>query len=60
MSQRDRIDCFKCKYFYITWDQNSPRGCRYFGFKTSLIPSIAVLRSSGKKCGAFAVKSKNL
>lgn len=60
MSERKRIDCFKCRHFYITWDQNNPRGCRYFGFKTRLIPSIAVFRSSGKRCQAFLEKNKSV
>ncbi len=57
MSKTNRVDCFKCKYFYVTWDQSNPKGCKYFGFKTKLIPSIAVLRSSGKGCQAFVDKN---
>ena len=58
MTKKKYVDCFKCKHFYITWDQKNPRGCRFFGFKTKLIPSTAVLRSSGKVCEAFIQKSK--
>ncbi|SHK11443.1 uracil-DNA glycosylase [Paramaledivibacter caminithermalis] len=58
MYKEKRIDCFKCNYFYITWDKNNPRGCKYFGFKTRLMPSMAVFRSSGRKCRAFAEKNK--
>ncbi|SKC38416.1 uracil-DNA glycosylase [Maledivibacter halophilus] len=56
MTKENRINCFKCIHFYITWDPNNPRGCKYFGFKTKLVPSLAVLRSSGKKCRAFVKK----
>lgn len=50
------INCTKCIYYYITWDQNSPKGCKYFGFKTKLMPSQYVFKSSGKKCEAFKEK----
>lgn len=56
MTKENRINCFKCTHFYITWDPNNPRGCKYFGFKTKIVPSLAVLRSSGKKCRAFVKK----
>jgi len=52
----NRINCFKCKFFHISWDPVSPRGCKYFGFKSALMPSIVVLQSSGKECGAFTPK----
>ncbi|WP_246943794.1 uracil-DNA glycosylase [Bacillus pinisoli] len=54
MSQR--INCFQCKYFYTTWDQNFPRGCKAFNFKTSQMPSVAVQRSSGSPCMKFEKK----
>ena len=57
MSENTRVDCFKCKHFYVTWDQNNPRGCKYFGFKTKLMPSIAVSKSSGKSCQAYTPKN---
>lgn len=52
-----KIDCMKCKYFYITWDSNSPRGCKYFNFKSKQLPSTVVLQSSGEACLKFAPKS---
>lgn len=60
MSRKKRINCFKCIHFYITWDENNPRGCKYFGFKTRLLPSAAVFQSSGRRCQAFAEKDKNV
>ena len=56
MSDNKRVNCFKCKYFYITWDENNPKGCSYFGFKSRQLPSIVVRNSSGKPCEAFACK----
>lgn len=60
MSRKKRINCFKCIHFYITWDPNNPRGCKYFGFKTKLLPSLSVFQSSGRICQAFVKKYKNV
>ncbi|WP_294947210.1 uracil-DNA glycosylase [Sulfurivirga sp.] len=46
-------DCFQCRHFYVTWDATAPRGCRYFGFKTPLLPAQVVRSSSGQPCQAF-------
>jgi len=54
----NKINCFKCIYYYITWDKNNPKGCKYFGFKTKQMPSIIVKKSSGKDCKAFKEKIK--
>nr|WP_245246540.1 MULTISPECIES: uracil-DNA glycosylase [unclassified Paenibacillus] len=52
----ERINCFLCKHFYVTWDPSFPRGCRLYEFKTSELPSAVVKRSSGKPCMAFEKK----
>ncbi|MBT4607279.1 MAG: uracil-DNA glycosylase, partial [Gammaproteobacteria bacterium] len=35
-------NCFDCHHFFVTWDQNFPRGCRAYGIKTPQIPSLEV------------------
>lgn len=50
------IDCLKCKNYYITWEPKTPHGCRAFGFKSKLLPSLVVLKSSGNPCGLFESK----
>ncbi len=52
----ERIDCRKCKYFYITWDRNFPYGCKFFGFKSRNMPSVEVYKASGQKCLKFEKK----
>ncbi len=47
------VDCFRCVHFYVTWDENFPRGCKAYGFKSRNIPSVDVYRSSGMKCLRF-------
>lgn len=54
----EKISCFKCKHFYVTWDPVSPKGCRAYGFKTHEIPSQVVMRDSGHDCLSFEEKIK--
>lgn len=51
-----RINCFKCKYFYITWDKKNPKGCSYFNFKSKQLPSIVVRKTTNENCKAFKPK----
>lgn len=53
-----KIDCFKCQYFHVTWDQNNPRGCSAYGFKTKQLPSVLVKQSSGMDCLKFVLKKQ--
>ncbi|WP_321276358.1 hypothetical protein [Thiomicrorhabdus indica] len=59
MKKTDFIDCFACKHFYVTWDQNNPKGCRAFGFKTKKMPSMVVFENSGEKCLKFELKDEH-
>lgn len=56
MGEQKRVNCFQCKYFYVTWDPQFPKGCKAFGFKTRNLPSLEVFRSSGRKCLHFEKK----
>lgn len=55
-TENEKIDCMKCQYFYITWDQKFPRGCKLLNFKSKQMPSIEVLQSSGSACLKFGPK----
>ncbi|WP_317987033.1 hypothetical protein [Sutcliffiella rhizosphaerae] len=55
-----RINCLKCKHFYVTWDPNFPNGCKAFDFKTKQLPSLAVFRSSGLPCLKFVAKATEI
>lgn len=55
---QERIDCLKCKHYFVTWDPARPRGCRYFGFKGPRMPSEVVRASSGEECRMFEPKGK--
>lgn len=58
MSDNKKL-CFGCEYYYITWDQKFPKGCKGFGFKTRRIPCDDVLESSGEQCKMYIPKQKN-
>ncbi|MGI6085809.1 MAG: uracil-DNA glycosylase [Acetivibrionales bacterium] len=53
------VNCNKCQYYYITWDKNYPKGCRYFGFKGKTMPSQMVKEASGEVCKGFLLKKEN-
>ncbi|WP_301107256.1 uracil-DNA glycosylase [Sporosarcina sp.] len=52
------VNCFECIHFYTTWDPQNPRGCKAYGFKTKMMPSIVVKRSSGIECLKFESKKE--
>ncbi len=56
VTEQERIDCFMCRHFYVTWDRNFPKGCRAMGFKTREMPSVTVLKSSGQECLRYEPK----
>jgi len=56
MKHDEKIDCRRCKHFYITWDKNFPHGCKAMGFKSKSIPSIAVDEASGISCQQYLAK----
>jgi len=58
MKKTNPIDCFQCQNLYITWDENAPRGCKAFGFKTKRLPSDVVFESSGEPCLKFIAKNQ--
>jgi hypothetical protein len=52
----NKINCFKCKHFVITWETKTPKACALFGFKSANMPSDVVFRSSGEQCSGFTPK----
>lgn len=52
------VNCRNCEYYYITWENKFPFGCKLFGIKSKQIPSVVVYQSSGKKCEGFEEKKK--
>gem|GEM_PF-942277 len=52
------VECLKCQYYQVTWDPRLPRGCRFYGFKSSRLPSQVVLESSGEPCKGFKPRGR--
>lgn len=57
MSIMKRINCRRCKYYFVTWEKEMPHGCRAYGFKGANIPSLTVFQSSGTPCSLFEIKN---
>ena len=53
-----RINCRKCKYYFVTWKPAKPHGCKAYGFESQVIPSMVVFQSSGSDCMQFIEKIK--
>lgn len=51
------IKCSRCKHFFITWEANTPHGCKIYGIKSKKQPSQIVFESSGKPCMGFEPKN---
>lgn len=58
MKREKPIDCHKCRYYYVTWDKRTPHGCRAMSFKSKVLPSVAVFRSSGMPCQMFTQRNR--
>lgn len=58
MTEKPKINCPQCHYFYVTWDKNFPKGCKVFRFKSKKIPSDFVYEASGLLCEHFTEKPK--
>jgi hypothetical protein len=52
----ENINCLRCKNYIVTWDSRFPRGCKIFGFKGAVMPSITVFKSTGIPCENFELK----
>lgn len=55
-SMKENVNCLKCKYYLVTWDARFPRGCKLFGFRGAMMPSITVYRSTGEQCQNFIIR----
>ncbi|MBC76833.1 MAG: hypothetical protein CME64_12535 [Halobacteriovoraceae bacterium] len=52
-------NCSKCKHYYITFNQDVPRGCRAYGIQSASSP-LQVIRNanSGQDCLGFELKDR--
>ena len=57
-SDKKKVTCHGCNYFFITHRKQRPWGCKKFGFISKIIPSLEVFSTTGMEC-AYR-KDKNL
>ncbi len=57
MATNQKPRCAQCRYYYITWEQRHPYGCKKWGFKSATIPTVSVFSASGKDCQLFEKKN---
>ncbi|MCU0601212.1 MAG: uracil-DNA glycosylase [Desulfobacterales bacterium] len=52
-----RIDCRRCRHYFVTWDEDFPHGCRRMGFKSRRAPNDEVrCAMHGRTCRLFEQK----
>ncbi len=49
-------NCWRCKYFAVSWDPAQPYACNLMGFKSRISPALEVLRADGRRCKGFSPK----
>lgn len=52
----EKIRCYRCKFYKMTWDIKFPYACGAFNFKSRKNPSLVVFEASGEGCRFFARK----
>jgi hypothetical protein len=48
--EAQRVNCYGCKHFFITWDKEFPYGCRKMEFRSKRLPSEDVIEADGQRC----------
>ncbi|PKK91811.1 MAG: uracil-DNA glycosylase [Candidatus Wallbacteria bacterium HGW-Wallbacteria-1] len=51
-------NCNGCRHYFVTWEPARPHGCRAWGFKSSVSPSIEVFKCSGVQCQQFEERGR--
>jgi len=57
--ERQPVNCFGCRHFFITHEPALPYGCRAMGFKSRELPCSVVLRSSYVHCLLLEPRGKS-
>jgi len=55
----NRVNCFQCIHFSVTWEPDFPKACSLFGFKTKNLPSADVFESTNTVCMGFEKKTSD-
>ena len=52
----DSPNCWKCRFFKISWDPRFPYECEAMNFKSQALPCIQVMSIDGRHCQWFRLK----
>lgn len=55
----NKPNCSQCRHFYITWNQQTPNGCRRFGIQCKDAPSKIVSQAGLGQCQGFEAKKRS-
>ena len=58
MNGVEKVNCFQCEFFAVSWDPKFPRTCKFYGFKSAGLPSVTVRESTGAECEEFVKKKQ--
>ena len=42
--------CVQCRFYYVTWQANTPHGCKAYGFMTAGPPDEKVFEMTSTPC----------
>jgi hypothetical protein len=51
-----KANCWKCRFFQISWDPKFPYECEAMHFKSQHLPCIQVMSIDGRECQWFQPK----
>jgi hypothetical protein len=49
-------NCWKCRFFKISWDPKFPYECQAMNFKSQALPCVQVIGIDGRPCQSFSPK----
>ena len=55
----DSPNCWKCRFFKISWDPRFPYECEAMNFKSQALPCIQVMSIDGRHCQWFQPKPED-
>jgi hypothetical protein len=49
-------NCWRCRFFAVSWDPKCPYACQLMGFKSKILPCLEVIRADGLPCMGYQAK----
>lgn len=58
MEEKNIRSCNGCSYYFVTWEAKTPKGCKFFGFKSLQMPCQVVRKTTGQGCQEYRSRDK--